>query len=376
MPKIDVPFGPYHPALGEPEYFHVVVDGEEIVDVDFELGYNYREIEEKVLGFTWSKALVLLGRICGICSSAHTQAFAFTLEKINKLNVSARAKFIRTVGAELERIHSHLLWLGLLGESAGFDTLFMMAWGAREHALNMLEALAGKRIQYEYMSIGGVTRDLPPETVNLIKRELGELRKKYKDVQSVFLSNELLDTRLKGIGKLTKSSAEEFGVVGPMARGSGIRTDVRKDFPYSAYEEVSFDVPIEHGGDAYARALVRLEEVSQSIHIIYQCIYGLPKGKIPKYKLFTNSKIGRSSQIVEAPRGENFHFVIANKVAPKFVRIRAPTFANLAPIPDMMKGHTLADVPVIINSIDPCFACTDRVTVINLQNKKVEDVEL
>ena len=376
MPRIDVPFGPYHPALGEPEYFHVVVDGEEIVNVDFELGYNYREIEEKVLGFTWSKALVLLGRICGICSSAHTQAFAFTLEKINKLNVSARAKFIRTIGAELERIHSHLLWIGLLGESAGFDTLFMMAWGAREHALNMLEALAGKRVQYEYMSIGGVTRDLPPETVNLIKRELGELRKKYSDIQSVFLSNELLDSRLKGIGKLTNSKAKEFGVVGPMARGSGIRTDVRKDFPYSAYEEINFDVPVEHGGDAYSRALVRLEEVSQSIHIIYQCIYGLPKGKIPKYKLFKSSKIGRSAQIVEAPRGENFHFVIANKAAPKFVRVRAPTFANLSPIPDMMKGHVLSDVPVIINSIDPCFACTDRVTVINLQNKKVEEVEI
>ena len=376
MPKIEVPFGPYHPALGEPEYFQVVVDGEEIVAVDFDLGYNYREIEEKVPGFTWPKAIVLLGRICGICSSAHTQAFAYAVEEINRIEVPRRVKFIRTIGAELERIHSHLLWLGLLGESIGFDTLFMMSWGAREHALNMLEALTGKRVQYEYMSIGGVTRDIPPETVSLMKRELGELRKKYGDIRNVFLSNELIDSRLKGIAKLNKAEAEKFGVVGPTARGSGVHTDVRKDFPYSAYGEVTFKMVIEKSGDAYARALVRLEEVTESIHIVYQCLYGMPKGRVPPYELFQNSRVGRAAKTVEAPRGENFHFVIANKKSPKFVRIRPPTFANLAPIPEMMKGHVLSDVPAIINSIDPCFACTDRVVVMDIRDETVREVEM
>ncbi|MBR9689349.1 MAG: NADH dehydrogenase subunit, partial [Candidatus Altiarchaeota archaeon] len=222
MARVEIPFGPYHPALGEPEYFRVILEGEQIVNVDFDLGYNYREIEKKVTAFTWPKAIVLLGRICGICSSAHTQAFAIAYEKINGLKVPRKANWIRSLGAELERIHSHLLWLGLLGESSGFDTLFMQSWGAREHALNMLEALSGKRIHYNYVHYGGVYRDLNRNTIAFMKKELSEMHNKYTTTHETFMSNELLYGRLRGVGKLTKEQAIELGVVGPVARGCGI----------------------------------------------------------------------------------------------------------------------------------------------------------
>lgn len=376
MPKVEVPFGPYHPALGEPEYFRVVLDGETIVNIDFDLGYNYREIERKVLTFTWPKAIVLLGRICGICSSAHTQAFGMAFEKINSIEVPKKAHFVRTIGAELERIHSHLLWLGLLGENAGFDTLFMKAWGTREHALNMLENISGKRIHYNYVRYGGLYRDINREKIRFLKSELSEMKKKYADTDELFRSNELMDDRLRGTGRLTKKQAKAFGVVGPTARGSGIRMDVRKDVPYSAYEEMEFKVPVEQGGDSYARAIVRLDEIWESISIIEQSISMMPKKKIEPAKPVYVSKEGEVSQVVEAPRGENFHYLKSGVQTPKFFRARPPTFANIVAVPTMLKGGTMSDVPIVISSIDPCFACTDRVIVIDRNSKTTKEVSI
>ncbi len=376
MPRIEVPFGPYHPALGEPEYFQVVLEGERIVAVDFNLGYNYREIEKHVLSFTWPKAVVLLGRICGICSSAHTQAFTMAYEKINMIEVPRKARFIRTIGAELERIHSHLLWLGLLGDAAGFDTLFMLSWAAREHALNSLERLSGKRIHYNYLRYGGVHKDLTKSGTDFLRGELKELKKKYSDAYEAFMSNEALRGRLKGVGVLDRDKALELGVVGPTARGSGIKVDTRKDAPYSAYDEVEFRIPTAKAGDAYARALVRLEEVWQSIHIVEQSLSLMPKSKLPAAKQRYASRKGEATQVVEAPRGENFHFVVADTNTPKFIRVRPPTFANIIAVPHMLEGRTMSDVPVVISSIDPCFACTDRVVVVDLDKRTVKEVNM
>jgi Ni,Fe-hydrogenase III large subunit len=376
MPKIEVPFGPYHPALGEPEYFQVVLEGEQIVAVDFDLGYNYREIEKRVLSFTWPKAVILLGRICGICSSAHTQAFTMAFEKINGMEVPRRARLVRTLGAELERIHSHLLWLGLLGDAAGFDTLFMLSWGAREHALNMLEILSGRRIHYNYLRYGGLYRDVTRGAKSKLKKELAELREKYAGAHEAFMSNEVLESRLRGVGTLSRDKAVEFGVVGPTARGSGVDMDTRRDLPYSAYDEVDFKVPTEKAGDAYARALVRLEEVWQSISIAEQVLSSLPRKSLKPAEPVYESKKGRAAQAVEAPRGENFHFVVAGKKTPEFVRVRPPTFANIFAVTEMLKGHTMSDVPMVINSIDPCFACTDRVVVVDADERTWKEVSL
>ncbi|MBR9681625.1 MAG: NADH-quinone oxidoreductase subunit D, partial [Candidatus Altiarchaeota archaeon] len=181
MPRISLPFGPYHPALGEPEFFQIVTKGEIIEMADFDLGYNYREMEKKVLTFTWPKAATFLGRICGICSSAHTHAFTLAVEKINNIKVPRRASWIRMFGAELERISSHLLWLGLMGEMAGFEPLFYLSWGAREHVLNILEHFGGRRIHYQYMAYGGVHQNLGDK--NYLNRELKALSKKFEGVR-------------------------------------------------------------------------------------------------------------------------------------------------------------------------------------------------
>jgi Ni,Fe-hydrogenase III large subunit len=375
VPRICLPFGPYHPALGEPEYFQIVTEGEEIVMVDFDLGYNYREMEKKVLSFSWPKAVTFLGRICGICSSAHTQAFTLAVESINQIEVPRRASWIRCFGAELERLTSHLMWLGLMGEMAGFEPLFYLSWGAREHVLNILERFGGRRLHYAYMAYGGVCRDLKRTTA--IKKELTQMKAKYKDVREATLSNEVLEQRLKGVGLLSKQTTLEYGVVGPTARGSGVDNDVRKAMPYQGYEDLDFEVPLYRDGDAYARTLIRLDEVEQSIRIVDQILSDLPKGPLSSRQgELLASKTGQAVQTVEAPRGENFHYVSAGKATPSFVRVRPPTFSNLSVIPLMLKGLSISDVPIVINSIDPCFACTDRVVVIDKNQQSIREVEM
>ncbi|HDR53742.1 MAG TPA: NADH dehydrogenase subunit [archaeon] len=374
MPKISLPFGPYHPALGEPEYFQVVVDGENIVAVDFDLGYNYREMEKKVLNFIWDKATHFLGRICGICSSAHTQAFTLAVEKVNGMEVPPRAKWIRTFGAEIERISSHLLWLGLFGEMAGFEPLFYLSWGAREHALNILEKFGGRRVHYAYMAFGGVHQDLKPTPG--MEAELRGLKQKYEEIREMVMASDLLADRFRGVGVVTPQQARDYGLVGPTARGSGVNNDIRKDMPYNSYEEHDFTVPIYKGGDSYARAMVRLDEIRESIRILEQIVNGLPKGKLTSVNSFTKSRLGEATQSVEAPRGENFHFVRAGELTPQFLRVRPPTFANLSVIPEMLKGRMVSDVPVVISSIDPCFACTDRVILIDRSDKSIREVQL
>ncbi len=367
-------FGPHHPLLGEPEYFRVELEDGRIASVDYGLGYNYRAIESRVRSFTWPKAIVLLGRICGICSSAHTQAFALAFERINGLRISRREKFIRMLGAELERIHSHLLWLGLLGDSVGMDTLFTNAWETREHALNMLEIFTGKRIHYNHVSLGGVMFDIPEAMLPELKRELGALKAGFRQTRELFSSSDVLATRLEGIGKLDRSMAEELGVVGPVARATGIRTDTRL-LGYHAYGDVDFEVPTRRKGDAYARAEVRLDEVGESIRLVEQLLE-LPRGRVRKPNLLIQSREGVAEAVVEAPRGENFHYLRAGKLAPAFLRVRPPTFANLPALSVMLKGMTMSDLPVVVNSLDPCFACLDRTVVVDRDTGKRREVSL
>ena len=374
MPKISIPFGPYHPALGEPEYFQVVTEGEIIKMVDFELGYNYREIEKKALTFAWPKAISFLGRICGICSSAHTQAFTLAMEKINSIEIPRKASWLRVFGAELERISSHLLWLGLMGEMAGFEPLFYLSWGAREHVLNIMERFGGKRVQYSYMTYGGVLHSIKDR--NFVGRELAELRKKYGEVKAMVVSNEGLASRFKGVGKISQQDVKDYGLVGPTARGSGVDMDTRKDMPYLAYEDLGFTTRVHNGGDTYSRLMVRLDEVDESISLAETIVNELPGGRLKSIEKFYKSKEGEASQAVEAPCGENFHYVVAGKLMLKFIRVRPPTFANLSVVPKMLKGMTVSDVPVIISSIDPCFACTDRVILVDEKSRTVREVQM
>lgn len=373
-----LPIGPYHPMLHEPEYFAVILEGEEIIDVDMHLGYNHRGIENlAALKANVYQSLEVISRTCGICGEAHSCCFSQGVEKILSLQIPDRAKYIRTIMFEFNRIQSHLLWLGAFAYEMGFETLFMHSWADRSIIMDILEKISGNRIHYTMNTIGGVRRDISTEMINKIKEELKKLENRFEIRSEIFRTDSTINKRTENVGVLTKRKAEEFGVVGPVARASGISIDVRKDVPYNAYRDLDFKVITEKKCDAKARMNVRINEIFESIHIILEALDKIPKGNINTGKNYFSLQKGETISVVEAPRGEDFHFIKTNKERLERIRIRPPSYANFFGLKEMMKGGVLADIPPILSSIDPCFCCTDRVLVVDLKKdeKKVLRME-
>lgn len=365
-----LPIGPCHPILAEPEYFKVVVKGDRVVDVDVNLGYNHKGIENIFESKTWPQLLPTVARICGICNTAHTTCTASAFEKLNRIKVPERAAYIRTLTCELERLHSHMLWLGIYADAIGFETLFMHIWKVREKVMEAFEEAYGQRVTRAINTFGGVRWDLPPKIVKLILKNTAEVENYAPKLLDTFSGNPLIKKRLKGKGILSRESARKLCAVGPTTRASGVRYDVRKSLPYCAYKEVGFRVVTRKEGDCWARALARVEELIESCRIIKQCLKSLPKGPINLGKIWS-SKEGAITFRVEAPRGEDLHYLIAGEGAPYRLRVRPPTFANVSTLKEMLIGANIADVPLIILSIDPCFSCTDRIAVYNQGGERV-----
>jgi len=375
--KYLLPIGPYHPALKEPEYFKAYVRGEEIVDLDFELGYMYRGIEKLAERRTWYKVLLLMNKVCGICPIPHTMCFSRGVEQLNNLQVPERAEYIRTIISELNRIHSHLLYLGIAGYAIGFDTVFKWCWAVREIVLDLLEMITGNRVHYFMVVFGGVRRDIKKNMIEKIRKDLKKLEKKVKEIHEIFRTDRMIDKRMASIGILTKKKAKDLGVVGPTARGSDVKTDTRKENSYAAYPDIYFKIITEKNGDCKARALIRSRECLESIRIIEQALDKIPSGKINQGRL--TSIIVHSGEaliLTEAPRGEDAHYIVSNGgKTPKRLRIRPPTYANMISVREMSRGSRIADMPIIIESIDPCFGCCDRMTVVDIDSKKQNVVE-
>lgn len=374
MPSI-LPIGPYHPAIHEPEYFKVWVEGEKIVGVDINVGYNYRGVEKLMTTMEWQRCLYLAERVCGICSHAHSSCFAQNVERAGGIGVAERGKYIRVIMAELERLHSHLLWFGILAESAGFETLFMLSWKDRELIMDVLEMISGNRVHYAMNAFGGVRRDINRSMGERMLNKLHKFEGRMEKLKDIALSDEPFVTRLKGVGLLNPWHAEEYGVVGPVARAAGLKVDTRRDMPYFAYGDLDFRVIVGKRGDALERLKVRIDETFESIRIIEQCLGGMPDGPIRTRKMLVKIKGGESASSVEAPRGENFHFLVAGETKPKYYHIRTPTFANFIILPKILEGHQIADVPLVITSLDPCFGCFDRLTVVEDGEERVVDFE-
>jgi NADH-quinone oxidoreductase subunit D len=360
--------------LHEPEYFAVTLEGEKIIDIDMHLGYNHRGVEKLAASkANIYQSLELINRTCGICSEAHSCCFSRGVEKILNLQIPDRARYIRTIMSELNRIQSHLLWLGSFAYEIGFETLFMHMWADRSIIVDLLERISGNRIHYTTNTIGGVRRDISNEMIDRIKRNLRVLKERFKVKKEIFRTDSTINKRVENVGKLSKRKAEELGVVGPTARASGISIDVRKDSPYNAYMDLDFKVVTEKKCDAKARMNVRIEEVFESIDMILQALDRMPKGKINTGKKYFSLKEGETVSVVEAPRGENLHFIKTSRKKLERIRIRPPTYANLFALKEMLKGSCLADIPPVLSSIDPCFSCTDRIVVIDIdkQEKRV-----
>ncbi|MFH1477621.1 MAG: nickel-dependent hydrogenase large subunit [Verrucomicrobiota bacterium] len=365
MANVKIPVGPQHPALKEPENFTITLNGENIINMDMRLGYNHRGIEKACEERTYLQAMYIVERVCGICSHSHSTCFIQAVEEIAGLSVPPRAQFIRTIIAELERMHSHLLWLGVAAHEIGFDTLLMYSWRDRELVMDALATLTGNRVNYGMNTIGGVRRDISQEHLTGLLKTMDVLEERTKYYIEVVSQELTLIKRLSGVGYLSHADAVKLGTIGPTGRASGVDTDTRRDDPYLAYRELDFKVITDNHNDVYGRTLVRVGELMQSYSMIRQLAAKMPAGPIA-IKAPRKIQAGEAFSRYEAPRGEDVHYVKANGTdKPERVKIRAPTLANLAAVSKMMENNRLADVPIIIAAIDPCFSCTDRMIRVN-----------
>jgi Ni,Fe-hydrogenase III large subunit/NADH:ubiquinone oxidoreductase subunit C len=365
---INVVMGPQHPVLHEPERFSFKVDGETVVDAEMRLGYVHRGIEKAAERMMFFQDVFLVERICGICNAAHTTCFCQAVEDIGNVETPPRALYLRTIIHELNRVHSHLLLLGVAGHLLGFEALFQHVWRDREPIMDIVERITGNRLMSGFNTIGGVRRDIAPSILAKARKNVEEVRKRAKFYKMVFEEDLTLRLRTEGIGVLSKSDALKLCVEGPVARGSGIAVDVRKDDPYAAYGEIPFNVICYKECDTWARLMVRAEEVLESLDIIDYALNHIPGGRL-RVRVQRKQPEGEAVSRVEAPRGELIHYVKSDGTAyPYRVKVRSPTLANLVAFPEIIRGAYIADIPAVIGSLDPCFSCTDRMVFLDTQN--------
>ena len=371
--RAHIPIGPYHPLQEEPEFYKLVVEGEKVVDVDVRIGYNHRGIEKISEAKSYDQALFIVERICGICSSSHPIACAMAVEDIAGIEVPERALYIRSICQELERIHSHMLWLGLAGHFIGYNTVFMWAWKYREPICDIFETVTGNRQNYAMHKVGGVRRDIEKEHIPYILKRLDEFTKQLNMLKGAVLDDPVLHERLKGVGVLTKEDAIDYAALGPTARASGVDIDVRRDYPYAAYNKLKWNVITRPEGDVFAKTVVRILEMFEAVSIIRQCLDKMPEGPIdakPK-DIPPGEGIGQ----IEAPRGECFHYIKSDGTnSPVRHKIRAPTYMNFPTFRETVIGETVSDATIILAAIDPCYCCTERMIVVDPGDKKVMDV--
>ncbi|MEK6988180.1 MAG: nickel-dependent hydrogenase large subunit [Candidatus Thermoplasmatota archaeon] len=374
MTEVVVPIGPHHPALKEPVNFKVVADGETIVRLELDVSYNHRGIEKAAEQRDFVRVVPLLERVCGICSHSHTTVFVKGIEEAMKVQIPPRAQYIRTIVAELERIHSHLLWFGVAAHEIGFNTLFMWTWRDREAVQDMLEEMTGNRVNYGINEVGGVRRDLTPEQIQAALKRLPHLEDRIAKYRDMVNKEATMMIRFRGVGKLSKDDILKLGAVGPTARASGVDYDIRKDDPYIAYADVPWQVITDTHGDVYGRTLVRIGELQQSLQIVRYCLENLPAGPIK----ITTPRAAPRGEILsryEAPRGELVHFIRTNNTDKvERLDIRTPTLANWTSVAVSLVHQNLADIPVIVAAIDPCLSCTSRITIVNERGKKTGEM--
>jgi NADH-quinone oxidoreductase subunit D len=361
-----IPIGPYHPLQEEPELFKLYCEGEIVKDIKWETGYNHRGIEKLSQSKTFDQVFFLVERVCGICSTSHPFAFANCMEEIGDIEIPDRAKYIRTIIGELERIHSHLLWVGLAGHFLGYNTVFMWAWKYREPVLDLFEMITGNRNSYAMFKIGGVRRDIENHKIPRIRETLDMIKEKTAMLTGAVLDDPVIHARTKGVGVLTKDDIVNYAAVGPTARASGVAIDVRRDDPYAAYPLVNWKVITAEEGDVFAKARVRLLEMVESVSIIQQCLDGLKKEKEGETEVIVKDiPEGMGTGRAEAPRGEVFHFVKTDgSNYPVRHKIRAPSYVNIATFRKACIGQTISDATISLAAVDPCYCCTERMAVL------------
>ncbi|MBR2511884.1 MAG: nickel-dependent hydrogenase large subunit [Firmicutes bacterium] len=353
-----IPFGPQHPVLPEPVHLDLVVEDETVVEAIPSIGFIHRGLEKLVEKKEYTEMVYVIERICGICSFGHGWGYVHCVEGAMNVQVPERAEYLRTILHELGRIHSHLLWLGLLADGFGFESLFQHCWRIRETVLDLFEETTGGRVVFSICKVGGMNKDIDNDTLKKIVKTLRGIEKEIKQYTDVFLEDTSVKNRLCGVGVLSKQDAIDLCAVGPVARASGVEQDIRLAGT-GMYQELGFEPVIEEAGDCYARCKVRIREVFQSIDLIEKAVEKIPDGEIDA-KVKGNVE-GEFITRMEQPRGEAVYYCKGQGT--KFLermRVRTPTNMNIPAMVKMLQGCDLADVPMVVLTIDPCISCTER----------------
>ncbi len=366
-----IPFGPQHPALIEPVHVKLRVDGETIIGSELVLGYNHKGIEKSFENRWWAKGVYLSERVCGICGHYHTSCYCQGIENLLGIEIPERANYIRVIIGEMERIHSHMLALGIVAWEIGLDTLFHYIFRDRELVMDLQELLTGNRVHFVMNVIGGARRDLNFGQIRKVEDNLEKIEERIRHYIRLFGSDASVRNRIKHVGYLSKQKAKELNPVGPNIRASGIDFDVRET-GYFAYGDLKFRAVIGQGGDVLERCMVRWRECLESVRMIQEALLALPESEIAlKVPPVIKIKEGLETfSRVEAPRGELVYYIRSGGDRPYRVKIRTPTYQTFSIFDEIIGGYGVPDVPAIIASIDPCFACCDRMTVVDANTEK------
>ncbi len=356
-----IPFGPQHPVLPEPLHLDLVVEDEKVIEAVPQIGFIHRGLERLTETRDYNQFIYIAERICGICAFGHSMGYAETVEELMGVEVPKRAEYLRVILHELSRMHSHILWMGLAADAFGYESLFMHCWRLRERILDIFEATTGGRVILSAVLVGGMCRDQDAQMLQFVKEKVASIKDDYETLCDAFLNDSSVKSRLVGIGYLSQEDAHKYSMVGPFARASNYNNDVRcngsKGYGYLS----DFQPVLDTGGDCYARVKVRALEVIESAKIIDEMIDTIPDG--PVYEKVTASPAdgAQACNVLEQPRGECYYYSLGNGT--KYLermRMRTPTSQNLAGMAMALAGCDLADVNMIVLTIDPCISCTER----------------
>jgi NADH-quinone oxidoreductase subunit D len=369
--RLTMNMGPQHPSAHGVFRAILTLEGETVVGVDAVIGYLHRCHEKLAETLAYVQYPTIASKTDYVAAMSSELAYVMAAERIGQFEVPKRARYLRVIVGELQRIASHCLWLGtwcmdMGGALGGGATIFLYCIRERELVLDLFESLVGARLLYGFHQVGGVRYDVPAEWPAQCRATLSVIEQRLDEYEAMLEDNPFFSMRTKGVGVISADLAQDVGVSGPLLRGSGVNFDLRRAQPYSSYEDFDFRVPVEPAGDCHARYLVRMVEFRESIKIVRQALDGLPDGPIssrPGVKSLAQVKVpkGEAYARVEGPRGEVGCYLVADgSNKPYRMKWRGASFSNLAVLPHILPGSSVADVVAIMGSVDPVFGEVDR----------------
>jgi len=360
--QVMINMGPQHPSTHGVLRLILTLEGEVIAAVDPDIGYLHRGMEKIAENRTYAQYLPYTDRFDYLSSLNNNLAYCLAVERLAGIEVPERAQYIRVILAELNRVASHLIWLASFGNDLGATTVFLYGIRERELVVDLFEMALGARLTYSGMRIGGMPYDLPEGFADATRNVMAQIRPRLDENDRLLTGNRIFEARTKGVGTISREVAIAYALSGPTLRGSGAAIDVRREDPYCVYDRLSFEVPSFPQGDCWARYMVRIEEMRQSMRIVEQCLERMPEGpvraKIPRvFKPPAAEAYART----EAPRGDLSMFIVSDgSERPCRLRVRTPSFANLQALETMSRGHKIGDIVAILGSIDIVLGDIDR----------------